>query len=190
MPARRLTLLALATESALAATAGLAAWLLDLDLAWGSPARDSVVGLAAAALLAALNYAVLTTAPDTWLVRGVRAVYHDVLVPLFGRLDLASIVIIGVAAGVGEEWLFRGVLQSLVGLVPASLLFGAAHVGGRAMLPFGLWAAVMGLILGGLAVATGGLIAPMVAHGVYDVLALAYVRFDAARAAPAERGAI
>jgi membrane protease YdiL (CAAX protease family) len=30
--------------------------------------------------------------------------------------------------------------------------------------------------MGGLAIATGGLIAPIVAHGVYDMLALAYIR--------------
>jgi membrane protease YdiL (CAAX protease family) len=188
MPARRLTLLALVTEGALAAGAAVAAWLLELDLAWGSPVRDSAAGVAAAGLLAALNYAVLTSAPDSWLVRGVRAVYHEVLVPLFGRLDVASIVVIGVAAGVGEEWLFRGVLQSIVGLVPASLAFGAVHVGSRAMVAFGVWAAAMGLILGSLAIATGGLIAPMVAHGAYDILALAYVRYDAARRAPAAQG--
>ena len=60
------------------------------------------------------------------------------------------------AAGLGEEWLFRGVLQPLVGLVAASVLFGLAHVGGRTMLPFGVWASVMGLVLGGLAIVTGG----------------------------------
>jgi membrane protease YdiL (CAAX protease family) len=31
-------------------------------------------------------------------------------------------------------------------------------------------------VMGGLAIATGGLIAPIVAHGVYDMLALEYIR--------------
>jgi membrane protease YdiL (CAAX protease family) len=174
--------LALLGESALAASAAGAAWLLDLDLAWGAPLRDGVIGLGSAVALGAVNHALLTSAPSMWIVNGVRAVYHEVLVPLFGTLNTAAIIVIGIAAGVGEEWLFRGVLQSTIGLLPASLAFGAAHVGGRAMLAFGVWAAVMGLVLGSLAIMTGGLLAPMVAHGAYDVLALMYVRRDAARA--------
>jgi hypothetical protein len=89
--------------------------------------------------------------------------------------------VIGAAAGVGEEVLFRGVLQPLVGWPAASVLFGLAHMGGRAMAPFAVWAAVMGGALGALAIATGGIVAPIVAHGVYDVLALAYVRRGARR---------
>ena len=183
MTSRRLVTLALATEGALGAVAAVCAWAFDLDLAWGSPARDGLVGLAAALLLAVINHTVLAHAPPSWLVRGVRAVYHEMLVPLFGTLGTASIVVIGIAAGIGEEWLFRGVLQSTIGLAPASLLFGAAHVGGRSMLPFGAWATLMGLGLGGLALATNGLLAPIVAHAVYDMLALAYIRRDAVRTA-------
>ena len=44
------------------------------------------------------------------------------------------------------------------------------------MLPFGVWAIGMGVVMGGLALVTGGLTAPMVAHGVYDMLALDYIR--------------
>jgi membrane protease YdiL (CAAX protease family) len=50
------------------------------------------------------------------------------------------------------------------------------------MVPFGVWASAMGLLLGGLAQATGGLTAPMVAHGVYDMLALAFLRRGALKA--------
>ena len=114
----------------------------------------------------------------------MRAVYHEVLVPVFGTLDLPGIVIIGIAAGLGEEWLFRGVLQPLVGLLVASVLFGLAHMGGRHMLAFAIWASAMGAALGGLAIVTGGLIAPMVAHGLYDMLALAHLR----RSAHEQRG--
>jgi membrane protease YdiL (CAAX protease family) len=44
------------------------------------------------------------------------------------------------------------------------------------MLPFGVWATAMGMVMGTLAIVTGGLIAPIVAHGVYDMLALEYIR--------------
>jgi hypothetical protein len=85
-------------------------------------------------------------------------------------------VLIGIAAGIGEEWFFRGVLQPVVGLTASSLLFGLAHVGSSKMVPFGLWATAMGFVLGGLAIVTGGLLAPIVAHGVYDIVALEYIR--------------
>jgi membrane protease YdiL (CAAX protease family) len=95
---------------------------------------------------------------------------------LFARFSPAGVVLLGAAAGLGEEWLFRGIVQPLVGLGWATLAFGAAHIGGARMLPFGVWASVMGLVMGGLADATGGLTAPIVAHGVYDMLALEYIR--------------
>jgi membrane protease YdiL (CAAX protease family) len=143
---------------------------------WGQPIRDLAIGLVAAALLAAVNYWLLARAPENWIVRGVRTVYDEMLIPLFARLDRPGLVAIGAAAGLGEEWLFRGVLQPVLGFWLTSLLFGLAHVGGIRMLPFGVWATGMGLVMGGLAIATGGLIAPIVAHGVYDMLALEYIR--------------
>jgi membrane protease YdiL (CAAX protease family) len=143
---------------------------------WGVPTRDVPFGIAAALGLALANYALLTRAPRGWLVDGVRTVYRDALVPLFGRLDRASILIVAAAAGLGEEWFFRGVVQPVLGWLAASVVFGLAHVGGRQMLAFGAWATVMGLALGGLALVTGGLLAPTVAHGLYDALALEYIR--------------
>lgn len=184
MPRGRLIALAVVTEGALAVAAWAAAWMFNLTMMWGKPSRDLAIGTVAAVVLAAVNYTILTRAPSGWIVDGMRAVYHEVLVPVFGTLDLPGIVIIGIAAGLGEEWLFRGVLQPLVGLLVASVLFGLAHMGGRHMLAFAIWASVMGAALGGLAIVTGGLIAPMVAHGLYDMLALAHLR----RSAHEQRG--
>jgi len=90
---------------------------------------------------------------------------------------LPDVMVISIAAGLGEELFFRGVLQPELGLVPASLIFGALHVGGRATLVFGGWVTLMGAMLGGLAIWTGGLLAPIVAHAAYDAGALAYIRW-------------
>jgi len=176
MSPRQILILALATQCLLAALAWGASRLIDLTPRWGEPRRDVAIGLACAVLLAAMNYVLLVRAPANWLVDGVRSVYEEVLVPLFARQSVVGIVLLGAAAGIGEEWLFRGVLQPTVGLVLASLIFGLAHVGGARMLAFGVWATAMGFLMGGLAIATGGLIAPMIAHGVYDMLALAFIR--------------
>ena len=176
MSPQRIVIVALVTQGALIALAWWASAALHLPMQWGSPPRDALIGVGVAIVLAAINYLLLTRAPENWLVDGVRLVYNETIVPLFARVGPLAPVLIGAAAGVGEEWLFRGILQPLLGLVAASVLFGLAHVGGARMLPFGVWATGMGFIMGSLTLVTGGLIAPMVAHGVYDMLALAYIR--------------
>jgi hypothetical protein len=173
---RRLVPIALLTQAVLVAASAVLTRQLDLSPKWGDPRRDVPLGIAAAALLAAANYGLLARAPSGWLVDGVRMVYRELLVPVFGRLGFASIVMLSAVAGFAEEWLFRGVLQPMLGLAVASVAFGLAHVAGRRMLAFGVWATGMGAAMGGLADLTGGLTAPMVAHGVYDVLALLYIR--------------
>ncbi len=176
MHPRRVLAFALATQAVLMITAWLSARVLDIAPRWGEPVRDTAIGVAAASILAATNYVLLVRAPSSWIVDGVRAVYSELLIPLFAKLGTASIITLGAAAGVGEEWLFRGILQPTIGLPAASVAFGLAHVGARRMLPFGVWASGMGLAMGSLAIVTGGLIAPMVAHGVYDMLVLEYIR--------------
>jgi hypothetical protein len=176
MAARRVFAFALLTQSLLIVTAWAMSRVLQLPPQWGELPRDIAIGLAVAWALAVINYLLLVHGPSNWLVGGVRAVYHEVLVPLFSRFDVLSVIIIGAAAGIGEEWLFRGVLQPLAGWIVTSVVFGLAHVGNRRMFAFGVWAMGMGFLLGGLAQATGGLTAPIVAHGVYDMLALAYIR--------------
>ena len=105
--------------------------------------------------------------------------------PLFAEIGMREVVVIALAAGIGEELLFRGALQPEIGLIPASLVFGALHTGGRGTLAFGCWVAVMGAALGWLAVATGGLLAPIVAHALYDAAALVHIRWGPACAAVA-----
>ncbi len=172
----RIIALAVGTQGLLILVAWLASRAMQLDISWGDPSRDIAIGLLAAFVLAATNYALLEHLPASWIVDGVRAVYHELLIPLFSRVSRPGLVLIGIAAGIGEEWFFRGVLQPIVGLAPASVLFGLAHVGGSRMLPFGIWATAMGFVLGGLAIVTGGLLAPIVAHAVYDIVALEYIR--------------
>ena len=149
---------------------------LPLNLAGGPWPRDLAAGAAAAAALALVNHALLCRAPAIRPVRAIRRVYRDLLKPAFAGIGAREVVVISLAAGIGEELLFRGVLQPELGLIPASLIFGVLHTGGRGTLAFGCWVTLMGAALGWLAVATGGLLAPIVAHALYDAAALAYIR--------------
>lgn len=137
-------------------------------------------GLVFAVLFALANYALLRWAPDVWGVRSIRQLYCTTLRPLFAEVGPCDVVIIAVAAGIGEELLFRGALQLEVGLVPASVIFGLLHTGARGTFAFGCWVAVMGAALGGLSIVTDGLLAPIVAHAAYDAAAIWYLRWGSA----------
>ncbi len=115
--------------------------------------------------------------PLAHLTRFVR----DVVVPLFRDCTLAELALISIAAGVGEEMLFRGVLQGVAtrwlgsptaGLVLASVIFGLAHPLTRT---YAVLAGIIGMYLGGLWLATGNLLTPIVTHAAYDFIALIYV---------------
>jgi hypothetical protein len=90
------------------------------------------------------------------------------------------LALISVLAGFGEEMLFRGLLQSLFtqwlgfwfGVLIANLFFGLAHLITPA---YAVIATLMGVYLGCLWVGSDNLLTPIVAHAVYDFLALVYV---------------
>ena len=176
MRTRSLVLLALAGEGTLVVLALAWARWRGLPLEPGSVATGVVLGVVAAGGLALTNLFLLCYAPAVGPVESMRRLYVEVFKPLFGGVGLGSILAISVAAGLGEELLFRGVLQPELGLVTASVLFGMAHMGGSGTFAFGCWAGVMGAALGGLAIWTDGLTAPIVAHTVYDAAAMIYIR--------------
>lgn len=110
-----------------------------------------------------------------------KATQQSVLVLLGGaRKPLIAIGVataLGAAAGLGEEMLFRGILQSelveqfgdVFALISSAAIFGALH----AVTP--LYAALAGLAslyFGELYLQYHNLAVPIVCHGVYDVGAL------------------
>lgn len=188
MPPKRLVRLALVGESALALVALAWIWVRGLSVVPGPVGLGVTVGVATAAAFAVINYWLLRLAPPVGPVQSIRRLYRSMLRPLFAGVGPADVLVVSVAAGVGEELLFRGVVQQELGIVPTSLLFGAMHLGGSGTLAFGCWTAVLGLGLGWVAIETGGVLAPTVAHVLYDALAIAYIRaarepveFDAPR---------
>jgi hypothetical protein len=98
------------------------------------------------------------------------------VMPTFAGWSWRQLLVISVAAGFCEELLFRGLqawatvyLPPIVALLVVSLLFGAAHALTRF---YFFLATLMGLYFGALFLASGNLVIPMVAHGVYDAVAL------------------
>ena len=174
---RRLLLLAVIVEGLLVTVALVWIQLRGLSVELGALLPGLITGLAAAGLLAWANYLLLRVAPPVEPVEAIRRLYQEMLQPLFAKATPVEIIGISVAAAIGEELLFRGVLQRELGIVVASVLFGIAHIGGRTSVVFGVWVMVMGGALGVLVPLTGGVLASVVAHGVYDVLAISYMRW-------------
>jgi membrane protease YdiL (CAAX protease family) len=97
--------------------------------------------------------------------------------PLLTSRSAAELAVLAILAGVAEEILFRGVIQAelarrvpgLLALILTSVAFGLAHF---LTLTYALLATVGGLYLGALFWLQGNLVIPIVAHAVYDFVAL------------------
>lgn len=120
------------------------------------------------------------------------------LTPLFAGLTVLQMALISLAAGVGEELLFRGLLQTAladwagppygvwIGLIAAAIVFGACH---WVTTTYAYLAALIGLYFGLLFIVTGDLLPPVVAHGLYDFVALIYlVKRKPQKPSPVEDG--
>ena len=115
----------------------------------------------------------------------VFAAFRRSQIEFFAKMDMAftppRIVLMAITAGVAEEMLFRGVLQTwlanhlplAIALLLSSAVFGLLHM--RTLL-YAVIAGVIGLYLGIIFVLTENLLAPMTAHALYDYAALEYTR--------------
>lgn len=153
---------------------------------WGYPPADTMqvtwaaIGWGVAAVLPMLALMVWVQRSSWRPWRRIMAVVRRQIAPLFADCSYADLALISALAGLGEEAMFRGVLQpaiaSWTGVMPAlvltSLLFGAAHM----ITPgYFVLATAMGAFLGYLALATGNLLAPVIAHALYDFIALVHL---------------
>lgn len=113
-------------------------------------------------------------------VGGLNRTVDELLVPLFAELKLWQFAVVSALAGIGEELLFRGVLQQVLAgwmgaagaIAVTSAVFGLAHL----ITPlYGVLAALVSVYLGWLLLRYENLAVPMVTHGMYDLVALVYL---------------
>lgn len=108
--------------------------------------------------------------------RWAKLLHADLQPSVRGAGD-GTILVLGLASGVAEELFFRGLLAASVGLVFSSVAFGALHqLRGRAGWIWSSWAALMGLLFGGLFLLTGDLLGPILAHVAINVVNLRFLR--------------
>lgn len=138
----------------------------------------AVLSLAATVPLA-LGMWFLDRVPWAWM-REIRILVRDKLLPLLRGAFPGGIALVALMAGLGEELLFRGVIQAgLAGplgtsaaLALASLLFGFAHYVSRA---YFVLATLIGFYLGLLYLWTDNLLVPILVHALYDWAALRFL---------------
>jgi uncharacterized protein len=109
------------------------------------------------------------------------------LIPVFRDCGWHDLALIALVAGIGEELLFRGTIQAALsrwlglwpGLAVASLLFGFLHPITPTYVAI---ATLLGAYLGAVWIATGNLLTVIIAHALYDFVALVILRLE-----PSER---
>jgi membrane protease YdiL (CAAX protease family) len=164
-------------EGGLALLALILGWLLGhpplLGFSWSL--RDAAIGGAATVPLLVLLLMAIRW-PIGPLARIKRFIDEEVR-PLLGPCSWLELALIALAAGVGEEMLFRGALQGALsrwlgpapGIALASIVFGVLHPITPAYVVI---AGMMGAYLGLVWFLNGNLLTVMVAHALYDFVAL------------------
>jgi membrane protease YdiL (CAAX protease family) len=105
-------------------------------------------------------------------LRRIKQFLVEALGPSLAVCHWYDLLLVAAFAGIGEEILFRGVLQPLAGAVWSNVLFGLVHF----ITPtYALLAGLLGGYLAWLLHASDNLLAPIIAHGLYDFLAFLVV---------------
>jgi membrane protease YdiL (CAAX protease family) len=194
-PSPHFPLMAAIFEGSLVVVAIALGWLLDSAplTTLSADARGLLVGVVAVVppLVLLVLCLKLPVAPFSHVLR----VVDELLVPLFKNCGWIEMAGIATLAGIGEEMLFRGVLQAtaanwtgrLLGAqdwpwgtaaaawmaaVAVAVLFGLMHAVNTS---YAILAGLIGLYLGGAWIITGNLMVPITAHALYDFVALAYL---------------
>ncbi len=114
-------------------------------------------------------------------MRRIRELLEETLVPMVDKASVFDLAVVSFLAGLGEELLFRGIIQfwltlhtgPLIALLLASVAFGLAHAVTRIYV---VMATLIGFYLGSLMLATDSLVPPIMAHALYDFCGLLYIR--------------
>ena len=139
----------------------------DLSILGGSPFLNLSVGGITAWGTVALGVFLYRLLP---VVQKLSDELAPRLVDGAGKRDL---ILVSVFSGIGEEAFFRGALQPELGLVAASVLFGALHVvPERRFFVWTLLSVGAGFLFGFLYERTGGLLAPTTAHVLHNAATL------------------
>lgn len=181
---------ALLVEAGLGVVSLVIGWLAGHQSAVGmssaAPVRDQLIGIAwgVVATLPMLLVLAASTRIRIPSLDRVEQLARQAVRHLFPKPQLWQLAAVSIAAGLGEELFFRGLVQAglaaLIGgdygiwiaLAVGAAVFGAFH---WLNATYALLAMLAGLYFGWLLIASGSLWTPIVAHAAYDFIALVYL---------------
>ncbi len=110
----------------------------------------------------------------------LRQLVDQIVRTLFTKCTIWDLALISLLAGVGEEALFRGFLQSamvpslgpVLAVLIAAVIFGLLHY---LSLTYAIYATLMGIYMGWLLLIFDNLLVPTIVHAVYDFAALYFL---------------
>ena len=112
---------------------------------------------------------------------------HREVRALLGAPSRAEVLVLAACSAIGEELFFRGAMMDAWGVLPATVIFALLHVPPRRSLwPWTASAFVMGLCFALLALWSGSLAGPVLAHFVVNWRNLGYIASTAPPAAPSD----
>jgi len=158
----------------------IAYFYFDDSLSW--PRRpypaEILFGVLLAFLLSILN-GILVRVSYARGFKDITIFIDEIVIPLASRLGPISALLISIAAGVGEELFFRGLLQPHIGIFATSILFSLAHflTDVRKYWVLALIYVGIGVVFGLVYEIFASLWAPIIFHVVYDYIALLYFRY-------------
>ena len=134
-----------------------------------------ILGIVAGLLLLTMNYVVIEYgARYSRILRTLKTLIEADVSPLFRHVNAQTVIGIAIMSGVAEELFFRGVVQAQFGIWIASAVFGLAHIWKKTAIVYGMYAALMGLVFGGIYEYRGNLWVPILAHIVNNFVAMVY----------------
>ena len=161
-------IVAVAFETSLIAFAAALAWWFQIDSlsTLSFDFRGALWGVAGTGPMIALFLA--GSRFPVGPLRTIKELLLELLGPSLAACRWYDLLLVATVAGFSEELLFRGVLQPLLGLIWSNVLFGLAHA---VTVSYAVLAGLIGGYLGWMLSASGNLLAPIIAHALYDFLA-------------------
>ena len=102
---------------------------------------------------------------------------HREFRPIARSLTAVGILVLALFSAIGEELLFRGLLQPFLGLWLSAALFGFVHqMPGPSRWVWVTWATAVGLALGLIFQLTGSLVGCIAAHALINAVNLIYLK--------------
>ncbi len=178
----------LVVQQGLFLAGGMGLWLwaggpIDQFVRWSW--SDALLGVPLAAALTGSYWAIFRLRPS--LARRLSMEQGERVFSTERPYGPSAILLISCSAGIGEEALFRGGLQTLLAtllppsaaILAASALFTVAHPGSRTLMAM---VAALSLAFGLAYHWSGSLLAVMIAHILYDIFGCLWIQRELSRA--------